>query len=79
MSILEHFRYQNDIFQSDIFFSDIGITDVDVGCRILLTLRSMSVPTYAYDNEQAISLVGLCSMRSLAVPNQKPITEIAFT
>jgi hypothetical protein len=34
MSILEHFRYRNDVFQSDIFASDIGITDVDVGCRM---------------------------------------------
>ncbi len=41
-------RYQNDSFQSDIFSSDIGITDVNVGCQILLTLRSMSVPTYEY-------------------------------
>jgi hypothetical protein len=48
MSISELFRYQNDCFQSDIFSSDIGITDVDVGCRILPTLRSMSMPTYGY-------------------------------
>jgi hypothetical protein len=46
MSILEHIRYQNDVFQSDIFFSDIGITDVDVGCRISPTLRSMPMPSY---------------------------------
>jgi hypothetical protein len=46
MSISEHFRYRNDSFQSDIFVSDIGITDVDVRCRILPTLRSMSMPTY---------------------------------
>ncbi len=46
MSILEHFRYRNDVFQSDIFHSDIGITDVDVGCRISPILRSMSMPTY---------------------------------
>ncbi len=46
----EHFRYWNDVVQSDIFVSDIGITDVDVdvGCRISPTLRSMSMPTYAY-------------------------------
>jgi hypothetical protein len=46
MSILEHFRYRNDIFQSYIFVSYIGITDVDVGCRISPTLRSMSMPTF---------------------------------
>ncbi len=46
MSISELFWYRNDRFQSDIFSSDIGITDVDVGCRIPLTLRSMSMPTY---------------------------------
>jgi hypothetical protein len=46
MSISEHFQYRNDVFQSDIFVSDIGITDVDVGCRISLTERSMSMPTY---------------------------------
>ncbi len=45
MSISELFRYRNDTFQSDIFSSDIGITDVDVGCRISLILRSMSMPT----------------------------------
>ncbi len=39
-------RYQNESFQSNIFSYDIGITDVDVGCRILPTLRSMSMPTY---------------------------------
>ncbi len=50
MSISEHFRYRNDVFQSDIFVSDIGITDVDVGCRISPTLRSMSMPTYAYQS-----------------------------
>jgi hypothetical protein len=49
MSISEHFRYRNDVFQSDIFVSDIGRTDVDVGCRISLTLRSMSMPTYEID------------------------------
>jgi hypothetical protein len=48
MSILELFGYRNDSFQSDIFSSDIGITDVNVGCRISPTLRSMSMPTYAY-------------------------------
>jgi hypothetical protein len=48
MSISEHFQYPNDVFQSDIFVSDIGITDVDVGCRILPTFRSMSMPTYGY-------------------------------
>jgi hypothetical protein len=53
MSISEHFRYRNEVFQSDIFVSDIGITDVDVGCRILLTLRSMSMPTYGYCLERA--------------------------
>jgi hypothetical protein len=47
MSISELFQYRNDNFQSDIFSSDIGITDVDVGCQILPTLRSMSMPTYA--------------------------------
>jgi hypothetical protein len=47
MSISESFRYRNDSFQSDIFSSDIRITDVDVGCQMLLTLRSMSMPTYA--------------------------------
>ncbi len=49
MSISEHFRYRNDVFQSDIFVSDIGITDVDVGCRISPKLRSISMPTYAYE------------------------------
>jgi hypothetical protein len=39
----------SDIFQSDIFVSDIGITDVDVGYRISLTLRSMSIPIYGVD------------------------------
>jgi hypothetical protein len=48
MLISEHFQYRNDVFQSDIFVSDIGITDVDVGCRILPTLRSMSMRTYGY-------------------------------
>ncbi len=48
MSISEPFRYRNDSYQSDIFSSDIGITDVDIGCRISLILRSMSMPTYAY-------------------------------
>ncbi len=38
----------NDVFQSDLFVSDIGITDVDVGCQILPTLRSMSMPTYGF-------------------------------
>jgi hypothetical protein len=46
MSTSVHFQYLNGVFQSDIFVSDIGITDVDVGCQILLTLRSMSMPTY---------------------------------
>jgi hypothetical protein len=45
MSILEHFRCWNECFQSDIFVSDIGITGVDVGCKISLTLRSISMPT----------------------------------
>ncbi len=40
------FRYWNGSLQSHIFSSDIGITDVNVGCRISLTLRSMSMPTY---------------------------------
>jgi hypothetical protein len=44
MSISEPFRYRNDIFSSDI-----GITDVNVGCRILPTLRLMSMPTYGAD------------------------------
>jgi hypothetical protein len=37
----------NDTFQSDIFLSDIGITYVHGRCPISLTLRSMSMPTYA--------------------------------
>jgi hypothetical protein len=49
MSISEHFRHRNDFFQSDIFVSDIGIADVNVGCRISPTLRSMLIPTYAFD------------------------------
>jgi hypothetical protein len=49
MSILKPFRYRNDSFQSDIFSSDIGVTDVDVGCRMSPILRSMSMPTYAYN------------------------------
>ncbi len=48
MSISELIRYWNEGFQSEIFSSDIGITDVDVGCRISLTLRLMSMPTCAY-------------------------------
>ncbi len=28
MSILEHFRYRNDVFQSDIFVFDIGMSDI---------------------------------------------------
>jgi hypothetical protein len=49
MSISEHFRYRNAGVQSDIFFSDIGITYVDVGYQISPTLRSMSMPTYAFN------------------------------
>jgi hypothetical protein len=48
MSKSEHFQYRNDVFQSDIFVSDIGITDADVGYWISPTLRSMSMPTYAF-------------------------------
>jgi hypothetical protein len=48
---------RNDNFQSDIFSSNIGITDVDVGCGILPTLRSASMPTY-----------GLCMLK---LPNLK--------
>jgi hypothetical protein len=44
----------DDVFQSDIFVSDIGITDVDVGCRISPTLRSMSMPTYAFKTPHGI-------------------------
>ncbi len=40
------FRHRNNSFHSDIFSADIGITDVDVRCRILPKLRSMSMPTY---------------------------------
>jgi hypothetical protein len=39
-----------DSFQSEIFVSDIRITNVDVGCRISLTSRSISMPTYVYIN-----------------------------
>jgi hypothetical protein len=42
MSILELFRYLNE----RIFCSNIGIRDVNVGCRISLTSRPMSMPTY---------------------------------
>ncbi len=57
MSISEHFQYRNESFQSDIFVSDIRITDVDVGCRISPTLRSMSMPTYAFNPPLKIILV----------------------
>ncbi len=42
------FHYRNDSFQPNIFSSDIRITDVHVQCRISPTLRSMSMPTYAF-------------------------------
>ncbi len=48
MSISGLFQYRNDSFQSDIFSSNIRIADVDVRCRISPTLRSMSIPTYAF-------------------------------
>ncbi len=50
MSISELFLYRKDSFQCDIFSSNIGIPDVDVGCRILPTLRSMSMPTYGFQS-----------------------------
>jgi hypothetical protein len=60
MSISEHFRYRNDIFQSDIFVSDVGMTDVDVGCRILPTLRSMSMPTYGFKGKGITQILVVC-------------------
>jgi hypothetical protein len=50
MSISELFLYRNDSFQCDIFSSNIGIPDVGVRCRILPTLRSMSMPTYEFQS-----------------------------
>ncbi len=40
MSLLEHFKYQNDGFQFNIFDSDIGTTDVDEGMSDIKNIKN---------------------------------------
>ncbi len=43
------FRYGNKKFNTACFFYHIGIRGVDVGCRISLIQRQMSMPVYVKD------------------------------